>query len=156
MDLSLDRSRWTTWEELKEYYKEQISPNKIVTYLLSNSSQVNFDSQSLYFIGNASFLDKLKLSLLRVFHIDPFLTNEEVQYCCQKLNMMKQYLNLSNDPDRLEIEKLRIEVAELNYNIIQFMLSVKDRNKAMRIEHYLQNENLDTIKIEKFIKGFEL
>jgi hypothetical protein len=156
IDLSLDRSRWTTWKELQEYYRGQISPKKIADYLLNNSSLVNFDSQSLYFIGNVSFLEKLKLALFRVFHIDPFLTNEEVLYCCQKLNIMARYLNLSNDPDRLEIEKLRIELVELNYNIIQFKLSVKDRNKAMRIEHYLQNENLNTIKIEEFIKGIEL
>jgi len=155
IDLSLDRSRWTSWYEFQDYYKTQLNPEKVARYLLQNSGLNENEIGTLYSIEDTTFIYKVKNELFRVLGIDSYLTNNQVLYCCQKLLKFREYLMINTEPNRMEVESLRIEIARFNYNIIQYKLFQKDRNKAMIIEHYFQNENLRVIKMEEFMKGLE-
>ena len=117
-----------------------------------NENEVN----ATYFIKDITFLNKMKNILFKFLGINSYLTSNQVLYCCQKLFKLEEYLITSVELNKVEVEKSRIEVSKLNYNIIQYKLFLKDRNKAMLVEHYLQNENLRVSKIEEFVKGFKL
>lgn len=56
----------------------------------------------------------------------------------------------------MEIEKLRIELAKFTYGNLKYKLFAKDRNKTMKVEHFLQNENLKVINISEFSKGLNI
>lgn len=67
---------------------------------------------------------------------------------------MDNFLDDGEQVHKLEIEKLRIEFSKLNYGIIKCKLVKRDRLKANNIEHFLQNEILNTIKICEFNKCY--
>jgi hypothetical protein len=156
IDLSLDRSRWVPLNELREFYKTQIAPEKVVNYLIQKFDLKADRLQYLYFVEGIHLLAKVKGMFLRYFKNESFLTKEEMYYCCQKLLILDQYLKSDLEIHKLEIEKLRIELTKLTYGIIKFKLSIKDRNKVMKIEHFLQNENLSVIKMEEFSRELHM
>ena len=101
-------------------------------------------------------MKKVKYLISRFLHTNIFLTTKEVYYCCQKLLLLQEYLDSDEEIHKLEIEKLRIEFTKLTYDILEYKLNFKDRERAMRIEHYLQNEMLKTVSINEFVKDFKL
>jgi hypothetical protein len=156
IDLSLDRSRWVPLIELREYYRTQIAPEKVSNFLLRQLDLEDNRLQNLYFVGDTHLLDKIKDLFFLYFKKETFLKKEEIYYCCQKLLILDQYLKSNFEVDKLEIEKLRIELAKLTYGSIIFKLFAKDRNKAMHVQHFHQNENLNVINIEEFTKGLHI
>ncbi|WP_367331319.1 hypothetical protein [Sphingobacterium multivorum] len=154
IDLSLDRSRWESIDKLRDFYSTQISPKKVANYLIDklglNVGKLNY----LFFINEESMWDKIKDSLLSSLKRDVILEDDKVYFLCQKLLLLDNFLENSEQVHRLEIEKLRIEFSKLNYGTIKFKLAKKDRFKANNIEHFLQNETLRTIKICEFNKGY--
>jgi hypothetical protein len=153
IDLSLARSRGESWNHLQEYYKNQISPVKVVDYLVQNTGlKPNKESDQL-FVDRINRFIRIKYLLLRIIHLNSFLTKEELDYCYDKLLIFNQYLNCDREIDIFENEKLRIEIGKINYQFIEHKLFLKDRETTMRVEHYLQNETLKTIPIEDFIKN---
>ncbi|WP_426791841.1 hypothetical protein [Sphingobacterium sp. WOUb80] len=154
IDLSLDRSRWEPIDNLRDFYRSQISPKKVANYLIDklglNVEKLNY----LIFIDEESLWNKIKDSLLSTFKKDVILDEDKVYFLCQKLLLLDNILADGEQVHRLEIEKLRIEFSKLNYGTIKFKLASKDRLKANNIEHFLQNERLSTIKICEFNKGY--
>ncbi|TJZ53577.1 hypothetical protein FAZ15_16185 [Sphingobacterium olei] len=156
IDLSLDRSRWEPLENLREYYKTQISPGKVAEFLVNKFDLKADKLRNLIFIKEAKFLAKIENVLLLYFRKKVFLTEDEMYFLCQKLFELSKYLRNDIEVHRLQIEKLRIEFSQLNYGVIKFKLTKKERAKAMNIEHFLQNEILHTIKIENFSKNIDI
>lgn len=156
IDLSLDRSRWTSWNELKDYYKNQINPKKVVIFLLQYSHVEMESNNDPHYIKSYNLMDKIKALIFRFFGVKNFLSKSELLYCCQKLMKFDEYLKSTIEIDKLDIERLRIEIAILNYDIIEYKLSMKDRKKAMFVQHFLQNKIVEGNEIIEFINGFEL
>ncbi|MGJ1227210.1 hypothetical protein ACR78H_16825 [Sphingobacterium siyangense] len=154
INLSLDRSRWEPLDNLRDFYRSQISPKKVANYLIDklglNVEKLNY----LIFIDEESLWEKIKDSLLSSLKRDIILDEDKVYYLCQKLLILDDFLENGEQVHRLEIEKLRIEFSTLNYGTIMFKLVKKDRLRANSIEHFLQNETLRTIKICEFNKGY--
>jgi hypothetical protein len=154
IDLSLDRCRWEPLDNLRDFYRSQISPKTVANYLIDqlglNVEKLNY----LIFIDEESLWDKIKDSLLSSFKRDVILEDDKVYFLCQKLLLLANILEDGEQVHRLEIEKLRIEFSKLNYGTIKFKLLKKDRLRANNIEHFLQNETLRTIKICEFNKGY--
>lgn len=155
VDLSLDRSRWDSLKPFREYYKEQIQPKAVSDYLSRYSNLDLKKIQRVYFIKGATFFKKIKYLVSRLLTRNNSLTSGEICYCCQKLLILQDYLNSEEEIHKLEIEKLRIEFTKFTYHVLQYKLNVKDRERATGVEHYLQNESLNPLNINKFIKGFE-
>ena len=156
IDLSLDRSRWVSIDELREYYKTQIAPGKVAHYLMQNFELDTEKFQYLYFVERLSFLDRIKTWISLNFKKESFLTSNQLYYCCQKLLALDSKLNSNDEIHKLEIEKLRIELSKLTYGIIKYKLHQEDRNRAMKVEHFLQNESLDVIRMEEFSSRINL
>jgi hypothetical protein len=154
IDLSLDRSRWEHLDNLRDFYRSQISPKKVANYLIDNLGLDVKKLNNLIFIGEESLWDKIKDSLLSSLKRDVILEDDKVYFLCQKLLLLDNFLEDGEHVHKLEIEKLRIEFSKLNYGTVKFKLAKKDRLKANNIEHFLQNETLSTIKICEFNKGY--
>ncbi|KKO93351.1 hypothetical protein AAW12_00150 [Sphingobacterium sp. Ag1] len=64
IDLSLNRSRWEPLDNLRDFYRSQISPKKVANYLINklglNVEKLNY----LIFIDEESLWEKIKDSLL--------------------------------------------------------------------------------------------
>jgi len=156
INLSLDRSRWEPIAELRAFYKNQIPPKKVADYLLQKFCLNSNKLQYLYYVEDIRFLAKVQGVFLRIFRKESFLTENELYYCCQKLFVLSKYLKSDLEIHKLEIERLRIEFSKLTYGSIKFKLSAKDRDKAHKIEHFLQNENLTVISIDQFTNGLNI
>lgn len=154
IDLSLDRSRWESIDKLRDFYSTQISPKKVANYLIDKLGLNVKKLNNLIFIGEESFWDKIKDSLLSSLKRDVILEDDKVYFLCQKLLLLDHFLEDGEQVHKLEIEKLRVEFSKLTYGTIKFKLVKKDRLKANSIEHFLQNEILSTIKICEFNKGY--
>ena len=117
-----------------------------------SAHQINVDKD----IEEINSYEKIQYYLLSFFRRKLYLYEKEVIYCCQKLLIFNNFLNASLEVDKLDIEKLRVDFVKITYYIIEFKLLVRDREKTMKIEHYLQHDNLQRAKLEEFIKNFKL
>ncbi len=156
MDLSLDRSSSTSLHELAAYYKIQIAPGRAANYLLRKFDLDVNRTQDVYYVAPVALSLKIRSWLELHFKRECILSKTELYYCCQKLLILDQYLNSSREVHKLEIEKLRVELSKFTFGVLQSKLFKKDRIKAQRVEHFLQNENLDVIRIEEFNMGLDL
>jgi len=155
VDLSLDRSRWVPWKELQEYYKDRIRPGTVAKYLLS-TFELSYKSPLIYFVDYPSKIKIAKYLFYRFFCRKFYLTALEVVHCCELLVVFENYLNSDVEMNKFEIEKLRIDITGITYYVIEFKLHRRDVDKAMAVEHFFQNENLDIIKIKDFIGNLDL
>jgi len=85
IDLSLDRSRWESIDKLRDFYSTQISPKKVANYLIDKLGLNVKKLNNLIFIGEESFWDKIKDSLLSSLKRDVILEDDKVYFLCQKL-----------------------------------------------------------------------
>lgn len=154
IDLSLDRSRWMPIDDLRDFYKSQISPKQVSDYLVANL-QLNVKRLNLLiFIGNSSFWTRIKDMLWSRFRKDILLEEDQLIYLCQKLSLLNKILEADEPVHPLETERLRVEFSKLTFGTIQYKLTGKDRLKAQKVEHFLQNEILSTCNIREFSKDY--
>jgi len=73
IDLSLDRSRWESIDNLRNFYKNQISPKNIVAYLMNRLNLEVEKVDNLIFLKEESFWVRIKDSLLSSFKKNIFL-----------------------------------------------------------------------------------
>ncbi|WP_343687764.1 hypothetical protein [Chryseobacterium gleum] len=148
VDLSLDRSRWTTWDELHDYFKNIIAPSQITQYLINIFNLPQTDFKNFNFIPqNKSLLNRLRPI---VFNTVPLKQNE-VLYCCKLLFQFDEALHSDIKKYHLGIERIRIDIAEYYSNVLGRMILWNDLEKLMKIEHFWQNEKIDISKLEEFI-----
>lgn len=150
IDLSLDRSRWSTMKDLRIYYSTQIRPEDLVSYFIKHYDfEVNYHNK-IYFIKKAFFFSKLRDCLFLNFKKNVFLKKDEILYCFQKLILLDNYLKSDDEIHKLEIEKLRIELTIFTYGILRFKIKNKDIKKVNKIDHFYKNDNLITIPLKDF------
>ena len=148
IDLSLDRSRWTSLDELQSYFKRRLQPAQIIGYLKRNFRLSETDlRQFVFFPEKKTFRGKLRSMIAKSL----FLRQDEILYCCKLLWAFDKELKSDTKKYNLEIEKLRIDVARYYTEILESMISNKDLNKLMRIEHYEQNDKIEVIEMNEFI-----
>ena len=148
IDLSLDRSRWTSWNRLQVYFKDKLQPAQIIEYLVRNFQLPNTDFEQFIFIPEKrNFIRKLK----SVIGKDQFLKQNEILYCCKLLWSFDKELKSNIKEYNLNIEKLRIDIAEYYSEVLSAMISNKDLKRLMKIEHYEQNEKIEVFEIKEFV-----
>lgn len=60
IDFSLDRSRWKSIDNLRNFYKNQISPKNIVAYLMNRLNLEVEKLDNLVFLKEESFWGRIK------------------------------------------------------------------------------------------------
>ncbi len=148
INLSLDRSRWTTWDELQNYFKDILSPHLVAQYLINSFNLPSTDFNNFnYTPQEKSLLNKLKPIVSKTFS----LKQEEVLYYCKLIFQFDEVLHSDIQKYHIEIEKLRVDIALYNMNILGKMILWNDLERLMKIEHFWQSEKIDISKLEEFI-----
>lgn len=149
IDLSLDRSRWTSWNELQDYFKTSITPPSLVIQYLSKSFDLsNIDlGKSVFSIKEKSIMNRFKPILFKSLS----LKQDEILYGYKILNDFAEVLNSDNKNYNAEIDKLRIDIATYYSDFLGKMILWKDLDELMKVEHYLQNDHTETSKLKKFV-----
>lgn len=148
IDLSLDRSRWTSWDELQNYFKNIPAPSLVVQYLTNNFYLPKKDLKSfVFFPKEKSVINRLRPILFKSLS----LKQDEILYCCKLLLDFDEVLNSNNKNYHIEIEKLRINIATYYSDFLGRMILWKDLDKLMKVEHFFQNDKIETIELKKFI-----
>ncbi len=148
LDLSLDRSRWTIWNEFQNYHKSNIQPLQVIEYLNDYFDLPITDlDHFVFFIKKANWIERLKSNVTKSF----YLTENEMLYCCKILSKFNYYINSEIQEYNLNLEKLRGDISKYYSEILELMISKKDLGKLMRIEHYNSNTQIETININEFL-----
>ncbi|WP_090023727.1 hypothetical protein [Chryseobacterium oleae] len=148
INLSLDRNKWTTWDELQDYFKNIIVPSKVTQYLINSFHLPKTDFENFNFIPEEkSLLNKLRPIVFKTFP----LKQDEILYCCKLLFEFDQALHSDLKKYHVGIEKIRVDIAKYNMNILGKMILWKDLDRLMKIEHFWQSEKNDISKLEEFV-----
>ena len=148
VDLSLDRNKWTTWDELQDYFKNIIAPSQIAQYLINIFNLPQTDFKNFNFTPqNKSLLNRLRPIIFKTFP----LNQNEVLYCCKLLFQFDEALHSDIKKYHLGIERIRVDIAEYYSNVLGRMILWNDLDKLMKIEHFWQSEKIDISKLEEFI-----
>jgi len=153
IDLSLDRSRWDSWSNLRGYYKAQISVSEVVDQLLKISNLRLAIASIVFFVKEPSLFKRLKESFLRLVIKKHYISDIEVLYCCQLLNQFNALLDSNFSSYPLEAEKLRTDISKFYSYILEPKMYKRDLDDAMKVEHFMQNESLTVFKIGVFATG---
>ncbi|WP_300691443.1 hypothetical protein [Chryseobacterium sp.] len=148
IDLSLDRNKWTTWDELQDYFKNMIAPSQVAQYLINIFNLPKTDFKNFNFTPQKkSLLNRLRPIIFKTFP----LKQDEIIYCCKLLFQFDEVLHSDIKKYHLGIERIRIDIAEYYSNILGRMILLNDLDKLMKIEHFWQSEKIDIAKLEEFI-----
>lgn len=148
IDLSLDRSRWTSWDQLKDYYTNRLKPASVIEYLNRSFDLEKTDLNKLVFsLEKKSLLKRLRLTVAQ----NLLFKQKEILYCCKLLWDFERELHSDTKEYNLKIEKLRINIAEFYSEFLELMISKKDLEELMKIEHYLQNNKIEVSNLDEFI-----
>lgn len=150
-DLSLHRAGWTSIRELKNFYSNQVNPEKVVNFLILNAD-INVNKLKYYYgIKEYGFKNIILSRINFLLGFPPIFLKDEIYYICKKLLDFAEMLE-KDKVHRLEMEKLRIEISKFSLGMLRYKISHKDYSKALKIEHYMQHDGLQEIKIKEFIK----
>ncbi len=149
-NLSLDRSRWGNWSELKEYYKDQIDPREVYQYILRYAGLTLPDTVDSTALDKNNTASKIKNVIYR-FLGKHYLSKMELLYCCFLLSEFHAVLETHEGSYNLEIEKVRLAIARFYTGVLESKLSLTDLKRTMSVEHYLSAEHLSLVTIAEFL-----
>lgn len=151
IDLSLDRSRWQKWIDLKNYYSTQINASKVSDKLqeflnlhLTKHSFSYCSKPPSFWRSFSSFFQKKNLKT-------NYLTDTEILYCCQLLNRFDALLKRDYSEYPLEAESLRIEIAKFYSNVLEHKLYNRDLRRAIAVEHFMQSDMIKVFGMKEFV-----
>ncbi len=148
VDLSLDRSRWGSWNEFQIYFRNKIEPNLIIRYLKKsfNLSEIDFE-QFVFHPKQKNLINKLKGFVLK----ETFLTEDEIFYCCKLLWKFDRELKTNTKKYNIEIEKIRIDIVKFYTRVLKLKITNKDLEILMKIEHFEQSDKIEVIELDQYI-----
>lgn len=150
-ELSLHRAGCTSIGELKRFYSIQVNPRDVINLLMLNTN-INADElQYNYVIKEYCIRKRQILSLIHFsFRLSTVFQKKELIYICQKLKRFAEMLE-KDEVHRLEMEELRIDLSKFSGRLM-YKISYKNYLKALNIEHYMQHDRIEDIKITEFMR----
>lgn len=151
LDLSLDRSRWGAWQDYVAYSQTQVAPAVIMHFLEHKCSVVAMvDTNGV--IPTHSYAKLRLLYLVRtLMRRNNYLTSVEVAYVWQALETYQRYLATDWNAYSIELETLRVRIANFCYTVLEAKLSRRELDHTMRIEHYFSAHHLPTVPLKPFL-----
>jgi len=117
-------------------------------YLKMKFQLPNLDfEQFVFFPEKKTIMDKLKFGIGK----NKFLNQNEILYCYKLLWVFDKKLKSDIKEYNLDIEKLRIDVSKFYSEILELLISSKDVNRLMKIEHYEQNDKVELIEMTELV-----
>lgn len=145
IDLSLDRTRWDSWENLVKYYEEHIPPKKVLEQLIAIEKRITTNSNNI-----SGVFQKGINPIRRFFQSKVSFQKSELLKVIELLEQFNDLLHKEFKEYPKEAELVRVDITKYYSTILGSKMSRKDLKRCMLVEHFFQNENLKTIKIEAF------
>ncbi|ASK30208.1 hypothetical protein CEY12_08830 [Chryseobacterium sp. T16E-39] len=148
VDLSLDRSRWTSLKELHDYYQDRISPEQMMSYLKIrlNIPDGNFNDLTAQVENKKDGKSKFKL-----FAKKAVLSEEELISFHHLLELFDGCLKSGKEQYTIETEGLRVDIAKFYSLLLEPKIAKSDLKKVISIEHYGQNRLLKTKELKDVV-----
>ncbi|MBK1897574.1 hypothetical protein [Chryseobacterium paridis] len=148
VDLSLDRSRWTSLKELHDYYQDRISPEQMISYLKIrlNVPDGNFNDLAAQVENKKNSKSKFKL-----FAKKTVLSEEELINLHHLLELFDGCLKSGKEQYTIETEGLRVDIAKYYSLLLEPKITRSDLKKVISIEHYGQNRLLKTKELKDVV-----
>lgn len=128
--------------------KNILAPSTVIQYLMDSFQLPKTDLKNFdFFPKEKSLINRLKPILFKSLQ----LKQDEILYCCKLLLDFEEVLHSDTKSYNVEIEKLRISIATYYSNFLGRMILWKDLDKLMKIEHFWQNDKIETIELKNFI-----
>lgn len=151
IDLSIDRCRWTSWGELRAFYKKQTAVEQFFNLFIDICQQLTLHPQYHELAGKVDgFMYITSRFLSFLFRQKSFMTVEELETVYYLLNELENILR-NESPNPKYIEFIRLRVANYYTNILLPKLKIKDTKNVLKVEHYLQNESLVTLTLNEIV-----
>lgn len=160
-NLSIDRALMDSTDNMLEYYKTKIYPDKLLKYFenkcndklffskISNSKNIEpiFINNIISLIRKKSFLINKLNKIISILRKKPYLTDNEIKYIysiIKSFDNIIKYNNITNE----ELMYLRLNMVYC-CDILSLNLSRKEIKTAKKIEHFNQNFNLKCLSINE-------
>lgn len=148
IDLSIDRSRWSTWGDFQHYFQTNDCLRYIKDFRNNKYKSVVFNETTFSF--DKSPISKIK-SRFRVLIFGNYKMSEnEASALCTLLHKIDIVLN-DIPPNNNSLGILRVNISCFYAGVLEHLLSNKDFEKASNVEHFFQNETLNTLSISNII-----
>lgn len=141
LDLSLDRSRWDSWNDFKHYINNTIQPLSVIEYLKKRFKLSETEDRFVCPRRRKNIIFKRK-SLSK---------KENPFYCYKLISDFEKTLQSDITTYNEDVEKLRITISNYYSKQLEPYILKKDLNKLMKVEHFNQANNINTIHINKFL-----
>lgn len=145
VDLSLDRSRWTSLKELHDYYQDRISPEQMISYL-----KIRLNVPDGNFNPSIAQAENSK-SKFKLFAKKTVLSEEEIKNLHHLLLMFDGCLKSGQEQYTIETESLRVDIAKFYSLLLEPKITKSDLKKVISIEHYGQNRLLKTKELKNVV-----
>lgn len=148
-DLSLDRCRWTNWNELQDYYsKESINPRLILDYFVNKYHLPIDNLKPIFCLPKRK---KLYSTLKTSFFKQSFLETEDLLYCSRLLLDLEKALQTNTNNYNKIFEILRLDIATFYSELLEPMLTFYDLKHKTSIEHYHQAYASENLKLKEYL-----
>lgn len=144
IDLSLDRSKWREWNDLRVYYGGKVMPNDVIKYLKSNFKIDNTLPVGLHSHKKMS----CRFKLINLFTTRILFSENELILIINLLSQFNKAIVSDYKKYVKELEELRLAISEFYINRIGSYLNKRDLIMVEKVEHFLQSHNSITLPIE--------
>lgn len=148
MDLSLDRSRWEVFSKLRGYYHTKESPKMVAEKLVGTFDVCCGSALKSYAFIEYNRFEKITLFFRKIIRLKIVLSESELCFLYHRLMLFEEMLSKKDGIEKEKVEKLRYEIAVFNTSILFPRLMKKDKKKILKVEHFLQSQNLGCISLE--------
>lgn len=150
VDLSIDRCRWTSWNELRVFYKGRTGVDYFFDFFINKCQELNLSPQ---YHESGSTTGKFSYIIRRFLLASKqksFMTINELETGYYLLNEFKSMLR-NESPDPKHVELIRFRIANYYNNILLPKLKRVDVDRVLKIDHYLQNERIETLSLNEIV-----
>lgn len=151
LEMSLDRTRWDGFGELRKYYQTVLAPSEVLKWPLLqsvNCDQLDKDIGTLI-PKEYSRWQKFTAKLLPTFD-QYFIDKDDLLSCLIILKEFDSHLQGSDLDYTANHESLRQCIVSLAYGRLKYNMKSNDLDRAFSIEHYLQAEHLEHTSLRDY------
>jgi len=149
INLSLARSRWTSWNELCLFYTARMDAEYFFMFFIDLCKKLKLPPE--YHELKTNRLGYIISRIFPSFFLPKnFLTTKELETLYFFLTEFKKLLR-NDSTDSKQMELVRYPLAIFYSSILEPKLKIQDLDKVMKVEHHFQNENLETYSLNEIV-----
>jgi hypothetical protein len=126
-------------------------PTVILQFLQSHCGGVTIRASNWVIPAQSYAKLRLRYVVRTLLQRNEYLTADEIAYVGQALETYRRYLATDWDSYCVELEQLRLRIAQFCYMVLESKLSRRELRHVSLVEHYLSAEHLKTVPLVPFL-----